>query len=318
MLRSMIRRAGLGVVVSTIAASVFSIANADTEYQGDMPVPLVKALLGNMPYGEVSLFSDIDDDFPELTIPGSFSVLGSLNNGYAITLVLQTELARDGAINQLSGPLAQAEYSPYSTQIDAGPITGFVYANQPAALDISRFCHDSLGFITVGFQEHSDYNTVALASTGGGVEQNCAVLQEQQTQRMTSFLSGNGLREHLPKLVLPELPPRPFAAFANVGGYSGGSNRGIEIEASLKSDWDMDDVFSHFKDQIVEQGWIPDSENIGEASAIGTWTLSPEADLDLVGNLIVLKSGKESFELKFQLNPLGGAGSNSGFGVIRN
>lgn len=102
-----------------------------------------------------------------------------------------------------------------------------------------------------------------------------------------------------------------------MSGSSRSSSRAIDIEEDLSIDWEIDAVFEHFKTQIENQGWELDSENTGSASAVGTWTRSPEAGLDLIGNLIVLKSGDESFDLKFQLNPVGAGNSNSGLRVIR-
>jgi len=40
----------------------------------------------------------------------------------------------------------------------------------------------------------------------------------------------------------------------------------------ISIDWDLEEVFEHFKTQIQEQNWVVDSEDIGVASATGSWT----------------------------------------------
>ena len=104
---------------------------------------------------------------------------------------------------------------------------------------------------------------------------------------------------------LPETEPRGYSSFFVGGGYSG-SNRGIETKANLNIDWGIEEVFSHFAEQIRNQDWALDSESIGTATAFGSWTRTPEPGTDLIGTLSILKSGEESFELKFQLISTGG------------
>jgi len=49
---------------------------------------------------------------------------------------------------------------------------------------------------------------------------------------------------------------------------------------------------------------------------IGTWTPNLWAGLDIIGKLIVLKSGDDSFDLRFQFRPTSGANINSGVHLI--
>ncbi len=69
---------------------------------------------------------------------------------------------------------------------------------------------------------------------------------------------------------------------------------------------------------MPEQNWIIDSENIGVASAAGSWALNPETSTNLVGTLLVLKRRVDSYDLKFQMNFIGGSRSISAFGFFSN
>ena len=113
----------------------------------------------------------------------------------------------------------------------------------------------------------------------------------------------------------------PFAAFISGSGFTS-SNNEVETEANLNIEWNIDEVYSHFEDQINAQGWEIDSQNIGSTTAIGTWTRNPEPNLSLVGVLTVLKIAESSYKLIFKLLATGGRTSNSLFigapRIIRN
>lgn len=61
----MIRNILLPIIVTALAPSAF----ADTEFEDSVPLELVKALMGNTPYGEPRIFSDLSSDFPSVDIP---------------------------------------------------------------------------------------------------------------------------------------------------------------------------------------------------------------------------------------------------------
>ena len=52
---------------------------------------------------------------------------------------------------------------------------------------------------------------------------------------------------------------------------------------------------------------------VGDRSANGTWTRSPEPDLELVGTLSVLELAEGEYELRFRLRA---EGSTGGIGVL--
>lgn len=172
-----------------------------------MPLPLVKAFLGTSPYGEMNIYSDLVSSFPDFTVPTGFSVLGSIDRGYTVSVILGTELSKDASVAALSESLSEVEFGDFRTRIDAGPVNGFVRANPTVYPSYTRFCHDGLGFITLEYQTHSDFRTVSLASSPRSSEQSCAEIQEMQEmhgQQMQMGMSQDGLRQYLPRLDLPE------------------------------------------------------------------------------------------------------------------
>jgi hypothetical protein len=45
------------------------------------------------------------------------------------------------------------------------------------------------------------------------------------------------------------------------------SNSGVQAHIDVNIDWKLDELYSHFKTQIEEQGRALDSENLGKVSA---------------------------------------------------
>lgn len=297
--------------------AIFGLSNtlADTEFEESVPLELVKAFLGSTPYGEVRIYSDLASAFPEFEIPDGFVILGSIDRGYGLSVVLTTELSNDQTDIALKDSLSQAGYTEFEVPGSRDPGTGFVSPSQPSFQSSSRLCHDTYGFISFNYKEQSDSNLITISSNLPNNNQSCAEQLAVQTQGMSRMVaSGGGLRQHMPRMELPESQQRRTSPFFGMGSSSGSGN-GVEARANVNVDWEIEETFQHFKNQIEDQDWVLDSENVGAASATGSWMRSPEPGLDLIGTLIVLKSSQRSFELKFQLNSIGNS-SNSSRGVF--
>ena len=297
--------------------AIFGLSNtlADTEFEQSVPLELVKALIGSTPYGEVRIYSDLASAFPKFEIPDGFLVLGSIDRGYGLSAVLTTELSNDQSSIALTESLNQAGYTEFEVPGSRDAGTGFVSPNQPSYQSNRRLCHDSFGFISFNYKEQSDSNLVTISSNLPNNNQSCAEQFAIQTQAMSRMAaSGGGLRQHMPRMELPESEQRRTSPFFGMGSSSSSGN-GVEARANVNVEWEIDEVFRHFKEQIEDQNWQLDSEVVGAASATGSWTHSPEPGLDLIGTLIVLRSSEGSFELKFQLNSIGN-NSNTSRGVF--
>lgn len=302
-------------VVSVIAVSCFSPVFADTEFQGSVPLDLVKALLGSTPFGEPTIYSDLSSAFPDIEFPDSMEIMGSIERGYGIAAVYSTALTADQIESALTRVFLAAGYIEFVVPGMTRRETGFVRASANIPRNYNRFCHDSNGFMSHSYTEKEQGGTVTISANPASDNRSCEdQLAEQQLAMSNMGGRQRGLQEYLPRMELPEPETRNFSPFFLGGGYSG-SSTGIETSSSLNIDWDIEDVFSYFAEQIVDQEWVADSENIGTSSASGSWTRSPEPGLDLIGTLTILKSGDESFELKFQLIS-SGANNNSSLRVF--
>lgn len=287
-------------------------AFADTEFEGSVPLELVKALLGNTPFGEPTIYSDLVSAFPEIDVPDELEIMGSIERGYGIAAVYSTELTGSQTESALTEAFLQAEYMEFELPGMRRAENGFISSSVNVLQRYNRFCHDSLGSLSFTYSAQELGGTVTISANPANDNRSCADQLAEQQQAM-GRMGGRqgGLQQYLPKMELPETEPRRYSPFFAGGRYSG-SNREIETKANLNIDWDIEEVFRHFSEQIGSQDWTLDSENIGTSTAAGSWTRSPETGTNLIGTLTVLKTDEETFDLKFQLISTG-VSSNSSF-----
>lgn len=308
----MIRNILLPIIVTALAPSAF----ADTEFEDSVPLELVKALMGNTPYGEPRIFSDLSSDFPSVDIPDDLVLMGSIERGFGVAAVFRTELSVNQTESILRDAFIDTGYIEFELPSMGGLENGFVSAFVNAPLRYTRFCHDSFGFLTTSFSPSEQQRVVTLSSNPPNDNRSCADQLAEQQQQMGRRVGGlAGLQQHLPRMELPATEVRRSGPFLGAGGMSGSSNS-IEVKANINVDMSVEAMFEHFVGQIQEQGWTADTQNIGASSAIGIWTSSPVPGTDLIGTLTILKTGDESFELKFQLISTG-ANNNAGQGFFR-
>ncbi|MCH8264626.1 MAG: hypothetical protein IIC10_04435 [Proteobacteria bacterium] len=297
--------------------AIFSLSNtlADIEFEESVPLELVKVFVGSTPFGEVKIYSDLLSAFPEFTIPDEFNIMGSIDRGRSLSVVLATELSSDQTTAALTQSFNQTGFTEFEVPGSRDPGTGFVRPNQPSFQANKRLCHDAFGFISFSYKEHTDSNMVTISSNLPNNNQSCAEQLAEQSLAMNRYgATQGGLRQYLPRLELPESEQRRTSPFFGMGSSSSSGN-GVEARANVNVEWEIGEVFRHFKEQIEDQNWQLDSEIVGAASATGSWIHSPEPGLDLIGTLIVLRSSEGSFELKFQLNSIGN-NSNTSRGVF--
>lgn len=304
------------IAVSILVTFCVSISIADTEFEGSVPLDLVKALLGTTPYGEPVIYSDLSSAFPDIDVPDELEIMGSIERGYGISAVYSTAISDSEIQSTLNEAYVQAGYIEFELPGMSQARGGFVAANRITPQTYNRFCHDSQGFLSHSYVEKDRNSIVVITASPANDNRSCAdQLAEQQLAMGRMPGRQRGLHQYLPIMELPETRPRRFSPFSGIGGYSS-SGSSIETEANLNIDWDIDEVFNHISEQLIEQQWVVDSQNIGTSSATGSWTRSPEPGTDLIGTLTVLHLGEESFELKFQLTSIGGNNSSS-FRAIR-
>lgn len=124
----------------------------------------------------------------------------------------------------------------------------------------------------------------------------------------------NSAMEHMPALRMPqEAGTGPALGFFSGGG---GSPNDWETRANLGLDWNMEDLFDYFAEQIEEQGWTRNSAWVDPVASGGVWAKSPEEDLDLLAILNVIETAKDVFDLKLRVLVRTDQPRNSGIGVI--
>lgn len=304
------------IILAFLVTTSLSLSHtfADTEFQDRVPLDLVKAVLGNTSFGEPRLFSDLSSAFPAIALPAQLEIMGSIDRGYGTAAVFSTGLSSDETDTALAASYLAAGYIEFDVPGSRDLGNGFVRTSAIPVQRSTRFCHDSLGFLSHSYAPRTQGGIVTISSNWSNDNRSCVDQLQEQTLAM-SRMNGpqRGLHQYLPRMELPETQTQRIARV----GWSN-SNQGLESEAPLNIDWEIDAVFNHISEQISDQDWTIDSENIGTSSATGNWTRSPEPGVDLIGTLTVLKLGEESYELKFQLTSTGGSTNpNAGVGIFR-
>lgn len=275
---------------------------ADTEFEDSIPIEVVEILFDTFLSGQFAIYSDITDDFPEFELPNGFTVIGSVNQMNRLRVVLQTTLLSDLATQSITDAFENENWQIFPAFSPPVQNVGFVSPSPAVTSTATTLCHDQLGRLSINLAERDDgnYISIGIYNSFGNRQGNCAQQLAQQEMSMSRMAFSQGLREYMPRMEMPATAnPRQQLGF--IGGSSSSSNNLAETEANLNSDMEIDEVFSHFSDQIAEQDWELDSEAVGNLSANGYWTKSPEPDLNLIGMLSVLKTSDSNYELRFRI-----------------
>ncbi len=186
---------------------------------------------------------------------------------------------------------------------------GFVSADQPTVLP-QQLCHDNYGTLTATVNNDEGMRYINISRSVGTpamMRPGCAEMLAQVSQGYPmGFRGGNVLDGYAPKLIMPESNTRPTRPMAFMGGGGGGSMSDWETRGTLTIDWEVDAIYEHFAEQILEQGWEADSDATGAVAATGSWTKTVD-DMDLVGTLSILKLADDTWDMRFRLVRQGNA-----------
>ncbi|MBL4573432.1 MAG: hypothetical protein JKY86_10220 [Gammaproteobacteria bacterium] len=286
-------------------------ALADTEFEDSIPVETVEALFNAYYEDRFAIYSDIAEEFPDFPIPTGFSVVGSVYQMTTLRVVFKTDTDEDAALQSMIEVFEVQDWVQLPTFSRQRQEVGFI---SPPLINMGRaqnMCHDDLGYLTLRYSSGEGTNylstsiSVIRSNRQGTCEQQIAMQQASYGQYSQPF----GIGQYLPRLEIPESQNRPRAAFLSGGTSSSGNS--VETDGSITTDQDIEEVYRFFADQIEAQGWELDSEVVGSLSANGTWTKSPESNLNLIGRLSVLNSGESDYELQFRLLAEGYTRDNS-------
>lgn len=291
---------------------------AANEFEDSIPVDVAEALFDFGDTGRFAVYSAIVDEFPAFQVPDGFTVLGSAFFMRSMRVALSTNLEIEEAVEVIEKSFLDDDWEAVPIFSPMPGRTGFVSANQIESRRRS-LCHDQFGQLTVTTRAREPENQIVLSMSAGLRRSwsTCAQLRAQMEQQM-SMMQGRGrmgFQQYMPRLLMPEEGNSGQRPAFMLGGTSSSSNS-AETDVELEIDWSMDEVYSHFADQMLEQEWILDTESTGSLSASSIWTRSPEEGINLIGTLNVLSLGENRFQLKLTVEGLGGRGVNQGIGVI--
>jgi len=133
-----------------LAGTLVTPLYAADEIEGNVPLDLVKALLGSNNPFEIRIYSGVPDHFPEIVIPDTVELLGSADMTHSQQIVMRAE--GDG-MRQRSQIMSSLENQGYLmlTQPPAANMTqtGFVTPRLiPPGLPV-QLCHDIHGMVTI-------------------------------------------------------------------------------------------------------------------------------------------------------------------------
>lgn len=287
------------------------------EFENGVPVELVEQVSN----GQLS--ADLPVDFPDIDLPDSVSVMGSLDTNFSQIIVFTSSVPTDQAGMELAESFMNSGWIRLQSITYEQPQNGFVYPN-PAPLPLQpgdEFCNDGFGTISITMPDSAP-NIVNLRMNNQALMQPGFSCRQQNEQRLMQRNRGVGFpfsmqnSQYLPRLEYPEDENRnrPRPPFFGGGGFSG-SNNDIEARGNFAGDdWTVEELKDHFAAQLEDQGWQLDSDWSGDVSAGGNWTLNPEDNLNFIGVLEVLERTEGIFELKFRLIT---RGANQGANIFR-
>lgn len=273
------------------------------EFTGDVPLPLVRALLHIHNGAEPRVHSDVPDSFPEILIPAGFTVLGGMERGPTRLLILQTNEERDEALAAISQALLDAGFRDVEA-LAGRQMSGFLTERD---LSTRTFCREGEGILGVTYVVMSQEAHVILNAPDARDSddtQSCANFGAPPTMPVSATARMDALMQHMPAMTIPDAVDtsrRPYLGGAGGGSASQGT---YETSTDFGSSMTIPQLYQHFTEQIASQGWALDGESIGQVSASGNWIKIPDGDTYLHGLFSIVQSSASNFSIRFRLTKL--------------
>lgn len=133
-----------------LAGAISAQSVSAQEIQDDVPIDLVKALLGSNSPFDVRIYSAVPDHFPQITIPDSAELLGGADMGHSQQIVMRVEGDGMRQRAQIIAALESEGYLMLTQMPAANPAqTGFVAPQLiPPSMPV-QLCHDTHGMLSV-------------------------------------------------------------------------------------------------------------------------------------------------------------------------
>ena len=272
------------------------------EFTGDVPLPLVRALLHIHNGAEPRVHSDVPDSFPEILIPAGFTVLGGMERGPTRLLILQTNEERDDALAAISQAILDTGF------LDVEALAGRRMSGFLTERDLSTrtFCRDDEGILGVTYVVMSQEAHIILNAPDArdsDVTQSCADFGAPPTTPVSAINRMDALMQYMPAMTIPDAADTSRQAY--LGGGGGSASQGTyETSTDFGSSMTIPQLYQHFAEQIASQGWALDGESTGQVSASGNWVKIPDGDTYLHGLFSIVQSSESNFSIRFRLTKL--------------
>lgn len=290
---------GLAVSLCSVLL-VLAPARAATEFEDDVPIEIVRHLLGVVPGMDgARLYRDIMESFPAFTVPEGAEVLASYEQPVMRRVLLRTGEDPDAALTALIEDFQARDWMVTTAPDNSAEQRGFVVP-QPE-LTMESLCHSEEGILQIGLNDRILNLTQPTLAMSMGQAINC----ERQGSSPMAARYNSGMLQYMPRL---EIPGQPTIPGMYVGG-GGMSSSGQEAEArgNMQDDRPLDEIYGLFSTQLEAQGWTVDGESLGNSVATGTWLKSEEEqEQELVGTLIITRVDDERYDLRFRVIRQGG------------
>lgn len=263
-----------------------------------------KLLAVSMLYGGTLILGDIvPEAFDRINLPSDLKPFARTEYGEGyVRLAIVNGTPAEELSQELVGLLSADGWQRPISIGHSMASKGFVPPSVVKRPANNNYCHPKIGTLSYLFEEGESGSVgwIRLVSRqrGSGVHSACTnsesspgtIIQPMSgTSALVSDLSGTGVKNYLPILVLPD---------DVTGGLQGGSgfhgSSEVTTTTTIKTKLGLSELVDHFADQLDFQGWSTDASWSGRRSGGSVWELEVEDDKMLIGilTLVIKPDGK--------------------------
>lgn len=239
------------------------------------------AFLGLWTGGSPQYSTELPADAPELPLPASLELAGSMTSNGSITIAYYSEADAETVLSQGTESLRAGGWQ----EVGIGDyMRGFRTGATPL---MATLCHPAQS-ATVSMQSSAQNGRTLLT----------ALVYPDRGQMACGESAGIENRFEPPLMrYVPNLLVPADAEASDMGSGGGGDEYGTHVV--LATTLDREALLRHFDDQIRAQGWTPDSAWSGGMTAGTVWTRSGPGDSPLVGTMRLAQAAEGVFNARF-------------------
>ena len=293
------------LILFLLLAVPFPLAHGATEFEEAIPIDVARTLFDSSLGANFAFYTDLPDEFPPIELPIGLRVLGSVAWPGYTRVAVQTDLNEQVAVPAFLELQLIDDWVELPSFRQRG--SGFVSAVFRYAAD-RLLCHDVYGHMGVAYLARAPGATNLMAITlidrTSSTTKSCAELVSEQEEFAARTAPAEQIAiDYLPRLDVP-FRARQNGRRAMLLPARRGTSWRAESDANIEIDWELEELYAHFAEQLREQGWAPDVQASGSMSSVGSWTHSPQQDINLVGRLNVIRAGEGEYSLSIRIEQL--------------